>query len=120
MTNDQTDIINKELHTQAEITVKQCIDEFTIALLVQAKIIAHQKNHDIVIRTDVNEALKALQNVQKQPWADRLATIIGSALFGISIKGAIVDISSATPTTYVIYFAFGLIGLSLIFWAIRH
>jgi len=120
MNNDQVDIVNKELHSQAESTVKQYIDEFAIALLVQAKTIAYQKNHDLVIRTDVTEALNAIRNAQKQPWADRLATIIGSALFGVSIKGLILDVSSVTPITIVIYVILLIIGMLCIFWAIRH
>jgi hypothetical protein len=60
-----------------------------------------------------------IRSSQSQLWLDRLATVIGSSLFGVSIKG-FTDLSSTTSHYLILaYAAMGFIGMFLVFLGLR-
>jgi hypothetical protein len=70
MTNRQiNDIIMKELHPQAERRVIEHTNDFSFALLLQAKIRAYQQKADVVLSSHIDEAHDIIMNRgQKQAW----------------------------------------------------
>jgi hypothetical protein len=112
----QLDVINKDVHPQAQKLIEQLTLDFGTAILLQAKTLAHRRNDDVVLRTHVDEALDIIQQERRQRrWKD-WAVAIGGALFGTFAQGFITELSAGrNPIFLGIYVLLGFVGLLLMF-----
>src|SRR5689334_17119280 len=116
MTDRPAQAFNIELHEQAERQIREHVNNFAAALLLQSKVLAFQRKADVVLSVHVDEALKIIQLEQKQTWSKTLMTIVGGGLFGAFIPGFITELSgSRNVLLIVIYTILGFIGMILTF-----
>ena len=119
MSNSQAEAINKELHQQAETSVKKYTHDFATSLLLQAKIIAYRSKADVVLSSHVDEALDKIYNERKQSWSKELLIVLGGAFFGAFIQGFISELSSGNATLITVYVLLGFIGMFMVFLGLR-
>ncbi len=108
--------VEKKLHVGAKSRVKMLTDEFQNSLVVQAKILAHQKGDDIVLTSHVDEALGVIHNKQKYTRSKELAKVSGGALFGLFIQGFVSELGSGNTVGLILYTLSGLLGILLMTW----
>lgn len=114
------DIIHIPLHLSAEETIRQEANSFASTLLLQAKLLAYQQGHEIVLQKHVEDARQMITREQQQTWTRALAIAIGGALFGAFAAGFPTELSTAArPIWLAVYVIIGFIGVSCIFWGLR-
>jgi hypothetical protein len=119
MASDQIDAMDRELHPQAEKLAKQYIKDFSISLLLQAKLIAYRAKADIVLRNHIDEAIETINKNKRQSWSHELSIILGGAFLGAFIQGFLAELSSGNAILIAIYTLIGFIGMFMVFWGLR-
>jgi len=119
MLNSQMNAVETELHPQAEKAIKQRVSDFSIALILQSKLIAYRSKADLVLSTHVDEALDTINKDTNRSWSRELTIILGSALLGAFVQGFVSELSSGNPLLIATYVALGFIGMFLVFWGLR-
>jgi hypothetical protein len=114
-------IVGKELHPNAEKLLRQYINVFATTLLYQAKLLAYQKNDDVVLSNHVEEALGMARKGPERRWLKEVLVILGSTFFGAGVSGIISEYTSAgpRPLLFVIYAVMGFTGIAMMFLGLR-
>jgi hypothetical protein len=112
---ERNNLVNKELHPQADSLVKESIDSFTTDLLLQARILA--RHDELVLRSHVKAALEIIRKRKSRNWQQELFILLGGILFGTFIPGFLTELSqqSVRPTWIITYVLLGFIGATLVF-----
>ena len=108
-----------EIHPKAKQLALECVDSYSTALIVQAKLIAYRDKAGVVIVNHVQEASEIIKAREKQSTVRELLIIIGSAFFGAFIQGFITELSTGNRTLIVIYTILGFLGISMVFFGFR-
>ncbi len=119
MANSQVELLKKELHPQAANLSREFVNDYAVALLIQAKIIANQQKADVVTSNHIIEAHEILQSEHKKNWSREILMIIGSALLGAFIQGFASELSTGNTILIATYTVMGFIGMIMIFWGLR-
>jgi hypothetical protein len=115
----QLEAVNLELHPQAEKLVSKHVNEFAVSLLPQAKLLAWNRNDDIVLSTHVEAALNSIRKSEERKRVREIAILLGSALIGAFIQGSLTELSNNRAVWVFVYAIWGMIGASLVFWGFR-
>lgn len=119
MANSQLQAVDIELHPNAKKQARQHVNNFSTALILQAKIIAYRTKADTVLTHHINDALDAINNERKQSWSRELLIILGSAFVGAFIQGFISELSNGNSLLIVIYTILGFTGMFMVFLGLR-
>jgi len=119
MADKQTDIVNLELHPQAQTRARERINEFGTSMLLQAKLIAYKTKADLVLSRHIDEAVNTMYTEHKQSWTKELLIIVGGALFGAFIQGFVTELSTGNKLLIAIYTLLGFVGMLLVFVGLR-
>jgi hypothetical protein len=119
MADSQKDVINKGIHPVAKDLIKKYVNEFAVSLILQAKTLADLKRHDLVLASQVDEALHLLQSGKQQQWIEKGVLTLGSILFGVFGKFMAFDFFRATHAEIAGYLGVGFLGIMAMFWALR-
>jgi len=112
LSREEEAIATIELHPQAKNLIEKLILDFGSSLLLQAKIIAHRRHDDMVLRSHVEEALDVIHLERKQKWWKSFVTILGGVFFGAGARGFITELQgSREPTIITIYVILAFVGL---------
>ena len=115
----QLEAVNLELHPYAEELANKFVNEFAVSLLLQAKLLAWNRNDDIVLSNHVETALKFIRKSEEKKRAREIAILLGSVLIGAFLQGAITELSNNRAVWVFVYAILGVIGTSLVFWGFR-
>ena len=120
MADNSSRITNMELHPPAEQQIEQFVDDFTTAILYQSKVIAFQRQADLVITRHVEEAYEIIrrQGVQRNR-SREFRTFIGSALFGAFVPGFIGSLLESNIILLILFVGLGFVGLTMFLWEWR-
>jgi hypothetical protein len=111
----QTDIVNKELHSQARQLIEQLTLDFATSLLVQAKTLAQRRDDEIVLRHHVDEALESIQQERKRKRGRDLAGALGGVSLGAFLQGFPTELlGGRDPMSLVFFVVLGLLGVLLL------
>ncbi len=119
MSNNQTEVINTEIHPQAGFAIKKYTHDFATSLLLQAKTIAYRSKADVVLSSHVDEALDKIYKDRKQSSTKELLIVLGGAFFGAFIQGFISELSSGNAVLIATYVFLGFIGMFMVFLGLR-
>lgn len=119
MTDKQTDPMKKDLHPEAKKLARQHINHFAASLVLQAKLLAFRRSAEVVLTTDVEEALDTITTDRKQTWERQFAMALGSAFFGAFVPGFLAGLSGGNALLTGAYSILGFVGLLLVFWGLR-
>jgi hypothetical protein len=111
--------IDVELQPQAQQAARKHINQFAVALIMQAKTLAYSKRANRVLATHVEEALEVLNEKGQRAWPRELAIIIGSTLFGVFLQGFTSNLSSGNAFLLAAYTLMGFVGIFMVFWGLR-
>ncbi len=111
--------VDIELHSQAAQRARQTINEFAVALIMQAKTLAYSRRASQVLPEHIDEAIKVLKLKRQRSWTRDGAVILGSALFGAFVQGFISEVASGQAYLVALYAGLGLIGLLVALWGLR-
>jgi len=115
----QLEAVNLELHSHAEELAKKYVNEFAVSLLLQAKLLAWNRNDDIVLSNHVEAALNSIRKSDERKRVREIAILLGSALIGAFIQGSLTELSNNRAVWVFVYAVLGMIGASLVFWGFR-
>ncbi len=120
MTNLQTRVTNIDLHPQADQTARDLIANYAEALLLQSKTLAVLQGVDEVQSIHVRSAQDILfSQGPKRGRAKELVTIFGAALFGAFLQGFVTELAAGRALWIAVYVAMGVLGMLLVFLALR-
>jgi hypothetical protein len=88
--------------------------QFAAALVHQSKLIAFQRDDDLVTRNHVNEAFETINRQRETNWAQALLLAIGSAFFGAGVQGFITELSNNRPVWIAVYVVLAFAGMFLL------
>lgn len=112
LSRQEEEIATIELHPNAKSLIEELTLDFGSALLLQSKILAHQRRDDFVLRTHVLDSLDVINSQRKEAWWKSFVTILGGVLFGAGARGFITELQgSRHPTIILIYVILAFIGL---------
>jgi hypothetical protein len=120
MPDSQGRVADKPLHPQAGDLIRQYATDFAESLILQSKILAQQRKHDMVLRSHVEEA-RTILSTRQQQWRDQIVIILGSAFFGAFVQGFTDQWFGETPNMSLIlaYTLLGFAGVFAIFYGLR-
>jgi hypothetical protein len=121
MANIEKKILEKQLHSNAEIAAEEYIKQFADALVIQSKTIADLDGADEVQRMHVEKARGIVLTLSQNKSRLRDALLlIGSLLVGASLQGIFAEYSFPTPRPnwFVFYFVLGILGTILSVWGV--
>jgi hypothetical protein len=113
--NRPSAVTAKKFHPLASKRAQQLIDDFTTALIFQAKLIAFQEKAELVLQRHIDEAINFIFSQKKKEWVREFLKIMGGALIGAFIPGLIVSLPANDVTGSIIYIAVGFAGLICVF-----
>ncbi len=120
MPNQQTEVLNRELHPQAKDFAQKCIRDFAISLLLQAKMLAYRQKAEIVLSNHIKEAEELINSGKKPRRIDEFLIILGSAFFGAFMQGFITALSTTgVQIPNLIEIVVGFIGITMVFVGLR-
>ena len=119
MANSQTEVIQKDLHPQAENLAYEFVNDFAVSLLLQAKTIAYQRKADVVMSSHIIEAREILQSEYRKNWFREILIVLGSAFLGAFIQGFTTELSTGNSVLIAVYTAMGFSGMLMVFWGLR-
>ncbi len=121
MPDFQRNALRKPLNDQASLAARNYVREFATLLILQAKIVAHQRNDEMVLKNHIDEALEVINRQRKESRFRQFYTIFGGALVGAAVPGFITEVTSQTVKGDIVslYTVLGLIGLGLVLWGLR-
>ena len=111
--------ISLELHPHAEELASKYVNEFSVSLLLQAKLLAWNRNDDIVLSNHVEAALNFIRKSEEKKRVRELAMLFGSAFIGAFLQGALTELSNNRAVWVFVYAILGMIGAFLVFWGFR-
>jgi hypothetical protein len=111
--------IDVDLDPQAVQRARIFINEFAVALIMQAKTLAFSRRTDLVLTKHIDEALELLNKKGQQSWTRDFAIIIGSAFSGAFLQGFVSALSSGNAFLMASYTFMGFVGLFIVFWGLR-
>jgi hypothetical protein len=112
LSRQEEEIATIELHPNARSLIEELTLDFGSALLLQSKIIAHQRRDDFVLRSHVLEGLDVIHLQRREAWWRTFVTVLGGVLFGAGARGFITELQgSRHPTIILIYVILAFIGL---------
>lgn len=111
--------VDIDLHPQAMQKARKCVNDFAVALIMQAKTLAFLKKADLVLTIHVDEALEMLNTKKQGSWFREIAIIVGSAFFGAFIQGFVSELSSGNAFLIATYTVMGFVGIFAVFWGLR-
>ena len=115
----QLEAVNLELHPHAEELAGKYINEFAVSLRLQAKLLAWNRNDDIVLSNHVEAALDSIRKSEEKKRVREIAILLGSALIGAFFQGSLTELSNNRAVWVFVYAILGMIGASLVFWGFR-
>lgn len=115
----QLEAVNLELHSHAEELAKKYVNEFAVSLLLQAKLLAWNRNDDVVLSNHVEAALDSIRKSEEKKRVREIAILLGSALIGAFFQGSLTELSNNRAVWVFVYAILGMIGASLVFWGFR-
>lgn len=118
-TNNPMAELDVELHPQAQQVARKYINEFAVALIMQAKTLAFSKRAKLVLTVHVEEALDVLNKKGQRAWPRELAIILGSTFFGVFLQGFVSNLSSGNAFLIAAYALMGFVGVFMVFWGLR-
>jgi len=107
------------LHPHAEELASKYVNEFSVSLLLQAKLLAWNRNDDIVLSNHVEAALNFIRKSEEKKRVRELAMLFGSAFIGAFLQGALTELSNNRAVWVFVYAILGMIGAFLVFWGFR-
>lgn len=113
----QNQIIEKKLHTNAEILISDFSTEFTDALILQSKTLAKLEGTDEVQSIHVQKAkVIVLTLTQKKNRLRDGLFGFGCLFLGIAIQGLLAEYSATTPRLgwFLIYSVLGILSAGMI------
>jgi hypothetical protein len=119
MRNVQSEIIYKPLHPQAAALARKLINDQAASLILQAKILAFQRDAELVLSSDVQEAMDAITKERTQTWKRQLIIVLGGAFFGAFVQGFLTALSTGNASMIAVYTVLGFFGMILVFWGLR-
>lgn len=115
----QLEAVNLKLHPPAEELANKYINEFAASLILQAKLLAWNRNDDIVLSNHVEAALSYIRKSEEKKRAREIAIIFGSVLIGAFIQGALTELANNRAVWVFVYAVLGMVGAFLVFWGFR-
>jgi hypothetical protein len=115
----QLEAVNLKLHPPAEELANKYINEFAVSLILQAKLLAWNRNDDIVLSNHVEAALSYIRKSEEKKRAREIAIIFGSVLIGAFIQGALTELANNRAVWVFVYAILGMVGAFLVFWGFR-
>ncbi len=115
--SQEQDAMDIELHPQAKDQFREYVDNFSVTLLLQAKLIAFKGEANVVVSTMSDDAQQSVLYNRRKSKIQELWIASGGALFGAFIQGFINELSIAPlrPLWIAIYVIAGFVGAFLIF-----
>jgi len=114
-TGPPTEIVGKDLHPQAAELAEKFTLEYGTALLLQAKLLAHRRRDDMVLRSHVEDAAQALWLERRQKRWQIWVAVLGGVLFGTGTRGFMTELQgSRTPLVLGVYVALTIVGLLMV------
>ncbi len=112
LSQEERAIASVELHPHAHSLIERLVLDFGSNLLLQAKVIAHRRRDDMVLRSHVEEALDLIHLERKQKWWKSLAIILGGVFFGAGARGFITELQGLrSPSIILLYVILAFVGL---------
>lgn len=104
-----------ELHSLAVELVRQSTLDFRARLLLQARMLAHERGDEMALRSDVEEALNNIKKGRPRNRRRILMGILGGVLFATGSQGFLSEVQgSGKPARLTFYVVLAMIGLSLV------
>lgn len=119
MNTQENEITNKILDQEAGIIISTHARQYAALLDYQARIEAHKRGDNRVLRSHVEEAVKILRRKQERRWSKELFIIIGSTFIGAFIPGFINELALNNDLFVVIYTILGFIGIAMVFFGLQ-
>ncbi len=111
--------VDVELHPKAAQRARQYVNDFAVALIMQAKTLAFSKRATEVTPTHVDQAFEILSQTSQRAWLKQFAIIIGSALFGAFVQAFASELSTGQAFLMAAYAGMGFVGLFIVLWGLR-
>src|SRR5688500_15218699 len=102
-----SDALNLELHQSAQATVLELTNDFAVALILEAKRVAHQDKADLVLSNHIEEAMEILNSKRSISVSRQLAQVVGGAFFGAFVQGFVSELSTGNTALIAIYVVLG-------------
>jgi len=114
MVNKLIEPLSKELHSEAKEQIKNYMHNFAISWIIQSKILAFRKNHEIILKNDVQDALNIIKKKSRDK-NKQYYLVFGSAFIGAFLPGISTELSRENLDRYMIlfYIFLGFLGLLL-------
>lgn len=114
-------ILGRPLHENAEVLVREVVDDFTNSLLLQAKTLAFFRDDDVVTSGHIRHSLEILRTRVQRSWVRDVSVLIGGAFFGTFLQGFIPEMQKADKDSNVIvvYVALAIFGTVLSFYGLN-
>jgi hypothetical protein len=120
MVNKRLDeVINKDFHPQAKELIIQFVEHFATTLILQAKTLAFNRDAELILKNDVQDALDSITREQKQIYRKQFVIVIGGALFGAFVQGFVTSLSDNNTILLAIYTVMGFVGMLFLFIGLR-
>jgi hypothetical protein len=117
--NDPWAAVDVELDPKAAHKARQYVNNFALALILQAKTLAFTKRAQVVTLAHMDHAFEILNENSQQAWLRLFATLIGSAFFGAFVQGFLSELMAGQAYLMAAYTGLGFVGLLLVLWGLR-
>jgi hypothetical protein len=118
MPNKQDPIVDKILYLDAKNKIREYVENFFTALLLQAKIEAFNAKAETVLISHVDEAYKKIISPKRKTLFKQLSGIVGGALFGSSISIFATAYLAGNKSLMLISMILGFVGMFFVFLSI--
>lgn len=120
MTTPEFAAMDRDLHPQAQRLILTYTEEYSVALLTQAKLLAYRERADVVLSNHVIDARTFIfREKQSRTWR-KLSAALGGALVGAFIQGLITALTreQLAAIEISIYLAVGFVSIPLLVWGL--
>lgn len=125
MTTKPSDPLDKQIHPDAAAFAKRHVFDYAELLITHAKVLAHEKEDDIVLTNHIKEAIEIIRREPKRkPWKE-VIIFVSSTMFGIAVPSFLAELdklatnpTNGSPSLVIIYAAAAMIFLAGAIWAL--
>jgi hypothetical protein len=96
MSRQQISIKDKPINREAAMLAREYTKKFAETLIIYARTIADQNGHEIVVTSDISDALETMHQKTKRRRWKQLAAVLGSAFLGLSLSVSYNDLMGLT------------------------
>ena len=118
--NYSNNVLGKPLHSKSTDLIKAYQKRFESSIILNAKVVAEKYGANMVLTNHVEEAVSRVLN--RNPLISRrreFVLLIGGVLLGAFAEEFLTAILVGTFNSTLIYSVVGILGVSLLFWALH-